>query len=202
MISTLDVVSGGRAELGIGAGWKEDEWLAYGYGFPETPERLAILADHLEVISRMLAPGRASYEGRHARVIEAIHEPKGLQQPRLPIVVGGNGPKVTWRLAARFADELNLDALMPDEVERALPVIAERCREVGRDPASLRVSVHIWGRPAAPAGSERRARLREYADLGLSRAILQGFPAVGDASVLDSLADDCAALGLLEPAPV
>jgi F420-dependent oxidoreductase-like protein len=201
MISTLDVVSGGRAELGIGAGWKEDEWLAYGYGFPATSERLAILADHLEVISRMLAPGRASYTGRHAQVIDAIHEPKGLQQPRLPIVVGGNGPNVTWRLAARFADELNLDALMPDEVARALPVIAERCREVGRDPDSLRVSVHIWGRPAAPPGSERQARLREYADLGLHRAILQGFPAVGDPSVLDALAEDCAALGLLEPAP-
>ena len=96
MISTLDVISNGRAELGIGAGWKEDEWLAYGYGFPGAPERLAILADHLEIITRMLAPGRATWDGRHARVIDAIHEPKGLQQPRLPIVVGGNGPNVTW----------------------------------------------------------------------------------------------------------
>ena len=97
MISTLDVVSGGRAELGIGAGWKEDEWLAYGYGFPDTAERLAILADHLEIISRMLAPGRATWDGRHASVHDAIHEPKGLQDPRLPILIGGNGPKVTWR---------------------------------------------------------------------------------------------------------
>ena len=63
MISTLDVVSGGRAELGIGAGWREDEWLAYGYGFPSAPERLAILADHLEIITRMLAPGPATYAG-------------------------------------------------------------------------------------------------------------------------------------------
>jgi alkanesulfonate monooxygenase SsuD/methylene tetrahydromethanopterin reductase-like flavin-dependent oxidoreductase (luciferase family) len=142
-ISTLDVVSGGRVELGIGAGWKEDEWLAYGYGFPDAPERLAILADHLEVITRMLQPGRATFDGRHARVIDAIHEPKGLQTPRLPIVVGGNGPKVTWRLAARFADELNLDALMPDEIAAALPVIADRCREAGRDPDTLRVAVHV-----------------------------------------------------------
>ena len=198
MISTLDVVSGGRSELGIGAGWKKDEWLAYGYGFPETAERLAILADHLEVISRMLAPGRATYDGRHASVHDAIHEPKGLQEPRLPIVVGGNGPKVTWRLAARYADELNLDALMPDEVAKAMPVIAERCAEIGRDPASLRVSVHIWGRPAEVApGRERRARLREYESIGVSRVILQGFAEVTQPGVLESIAEDGAAVGLL-----
>ena len=198
MISTLDVVAGGRAELGIGAGWKEDEWLAYGYGFPETSERLAILADHLEVITRMLAPGRATYDGRHASVHDAIHEPKGLQAPRLPIVVGGNGPKVTWRLAARYADELNLDALMPDEVAKAMPVIAERCTEIGRDPASLRVSVHIWGRPGeVAAGRERRARLREYEDIGVSRVILQGFAEVTQPGVMASIAEDGAAVGLL-----
>ena len=197
MISTLDVISNGRAELGIGAGWKEDEWLAYGYGFPDAPERLAILADHLEIITRMLAPGRATWDGRHARVMDAIHEPKGLQQPRLPIVVGGNGPNVTWRLAACFADELNLDALMPEEVERALPVIRQRCEEVRRDPTTLRVSVHVWGRPSTSAGPERRARLREYADLGLSRTILQGFGAIGDPHLIESIAEDCDALGLL-----
>jgi alkanesulfonate monooxygenase SsuD/methylene tetrahydromethanopterin reductase-like flavin-dependent oxidoreductase (luciferase family) len=199
MISTLDVVSGGRIELGIGAGWKQDEWLAYGYGFPDAPERLAILADHLEVITRMLAPGRATYNGRHAHVIDAIHEPKSAGGD-IPIGVGGNGPKVTWRLAARFADELNLDALMPEEVEAALPVISERCDEIGRDPATLGVSVHVWGRPEAPAGRERRDRLRAYADLGLRRTILQGFAAVTDPGLLESIADDCAAVGLLEAA--
>ena len=197
MISTLDVISNGRAELGIGAGWKEDEWLSYGYGFPGAPERLAILADHLEIITRMLAPGRATWDGRYAHVKDAIHEPKGLQQPRLPIVVGGNGPNMTWRLAARFADELNLDALMPEEVERALPVIRQRCEEVGRDPTTLRVSVHVWGRPSTSAGSERRARLREYANLGLSRTIVQGFGAIGDPHLIESIAEDCDALGLL-----
>ncbi len=196
-ISTIDVISNGRAELGIGAGWKEDEWLAYGYGFPEAPQRLAILADHLEIISRILAPGRATYVGTHAQVIDAIHEPKGIQEPRLPIVVGGNGPKVTWRLAAMFADELNLDALMPDEVERALPVIAEHCRAVGRDPSTLRVSVHVWGRPDASPGAARRQRLRDYGGLGLSRTILQGFGAVSDDRLLDAIADDVAAVGML-----
>jgi F420-dependent oxidoreductase-like protein len=201
-ISTVDVLSGGRTELGIGAGWKEDEWLAYGYGFPGTPERLAILADYLEIITRMLAPGRATWAGEHAHVIDAIHEPKGLQQPRIPIVIGGNGPKVTWRLAARFADEINLDALAPLEVERALPVIAQRCEEVGRDPSTLRVSIHMWGPAYAEPGRARRARLREYADLGLDRAIIQAYPAVQDPPMLEAIAEDCAALGLLESVPV
>jgi F420-dependent oxidoreductase-like protein len=198
MISTLDVVSGGRAELGIGAGWKEDEWLAYGYGFPTAPERLAILADHLEVITRMLQPGHATWDGRYASVHDAIHEPKGLQSPRIPIMVGGNGPKVTWRIAARFADELNLDALMPEEVAAAMPVIAERCAEIGRDPASLRVSVFIWGRPAdVTPGRQRRDLLRQYESLGLSRVIVQGFAAVSQPGLLESFADDGAALGWL-----
>jgi alkanesulfonate monooxygenase SsuD/methylene tetrahydromethanopterin reductase-like flavin-dependent oxidoreductase (luciferase family) len=199
MFSTIDVISGGRVVLGIGAGWKEDEWLAYGYGFPSSGTRLAILHDHLEIITQMLGPGRATYTGEHAHVIAAIHEPKGLQQPRIPVMVGGNGPEVTWRLAARFADTLNLDALPPTAVAEALPVIAARCKEVDRDPATLPVSVHLWG-PAmdgAPPGSARRQRLREYADLGLERVIVQGFAAVKDPDDLESLIDDCAAAELL-----
>jgi alkanesulfonate monooxygenase SsuD/methylene tetrahydromethanopterin reductase-like flavin-dependent oxidoreductase (luciferase family) len=196
MISTLDVIAGGRAELGIGAGWKEDEWRAYGYGFPDARERLAILADHLEIISRMLGPGHATWAGRHASVSDAIHEPKSAGG-HIPVLVGGNGPKVTWRIAARFADELNLDAMMPEEVELAMPVIAARCEEIGRDPATLRVSVHVWGRPDAPAGEARRERLRAYRDIGVARVMLQGFGAVSDPGLLERIATDCAAAGLL-----
>jgi alkanesulfonate monooxygenase SsuD/methylene tetrahydromethanopterin reductase-like flavin-dependent oxidoreductase (luciferase family) len=198
MISSLDVVSGGRVELGIGAGWKEDEWIAYGYGFPSARVRLAILEDHLEVITRMLAPGRATFHGTHASVDDAIHEPKGLQQPRLPIVIGGNGPNVTWRLAARFADELNLDAMPPQRVAESLPVIRERCEEIGRNPASLRVSVHVWGAADASPGAARQDRLGAYAELGLARTIVQGFHGVRQPEVLDVLIDDCRAAGLLE----
>ena len=198
MMGTLDVISGGRMELGIGAGWKEDEWRAYGYGFPDTKTRLATLKDHLEVITRMLAPGRATFAGTYASVTDAVNVPRGLQEPRVPVMVGGNGPNVTWRLAARFADELNLDALAPEDVERALPVIAQRCEEVGRDPSTLRVSIHMWGSAYAEPGTPRRARLRQYMDLGLDRAILQAYGAVQDPPVLDAIAEDCAALGLLE----
>jgi F420-dependent oxidoreductase-like protein len=197
MISTVDVISGGRAVLGIGAGWKQDEWLAYGYGFPPVSERLAILSDHLEIITRMLGPGRATFDGKHAHVIDAIHEPKGLQQPRIPLLIGGNGPNVTWRLAARFADELNLDALPPADVEKALPVIRSRCDEIDRDPSTLAVSIHIWGAADANPGKERQQRLRDYASLGLHRAIVQGFAGTRGTDTLEPLAEDCAAAGVL-----
>lgn len=181
----------------IGAGWKEDERLAYGYGFPDAKTRLAILRDHLEVISRMLAPGRATYRGRHAHVIDAVHEPKGAAGP-VPILIGGNGPNVAWRLAARFADELNLDAMMPAQVAAAMPIIRERCEEFDRDPATLKVSVYLWGQPAdVRPGRKRVERLLEYADAGLDAAIVQGYMGTTDPASLDSLIDDCQATGLL-----
>ncbi len=176
MASTLDTISDGRFELGIGAGWKKEEWLAYGYGFPPTGERLAMLHDALEVISRMLEPGRtmrARYHGEHASVDGAINLPKPIQPNGMPIMVGGNGPKVTWRLAARYADELNLDGMLPDEVREALPTIRARCEEIGRDPETLSVSVHAWwGEPRWQQAGERRTELlQQYAELGVGRVI-------------------------------
>jgi len=197
-ISTIDVISGGRAILGIGAGWKEDEWIAYGYGFPEAKIRLDILEDHLEVITRMFQPGPATYNGEHAHVISAIHEPKGLQEPRIPIVVGGNGPNRTWRLAARFADELNLDALTPQALAAAIPVIRDRCEEINRDPTTLRLSVHIWGEAGdVDPGGPRQERFAEYAALGVHRIIVQGFHGVSNPDSLNSLIEDCRTAALL-----
>jgi F420-dependent oxidoreductase-like protein len=204
MLSTMDVMSGGRMELGIGAGWKRDEFVAYGYGFPGTSERLVRLGDSLEVISRMLAPGRtvrASFEGSLASVLDAINVPKPLQE-RLPIVVGGNGPNVTWRLAARYADEINLDKMLPDAVARALPVIHARCDEIGRDPASLRVSVHISRHDTVAAGAERIDRLARYRDLGVARTMEFLPSSAHDDEALSSYADDMVQAGCerLEPA--
>ena len=196
MISTLDAISDGRAELGLGAGWKRDEWLAYGYGFPEARQRLAILKDHLEVARAMMGPGRATYQGEHASVDGAINVPKPIQQPRLPIMVGGNGPQVTWRLAARYADELNLDGMAPDDVERALPVIRRRCEEIDRDPASLSVSVHVWWERLSTAGQQRVDLLGRYAELGMSRVIGMVREAANGDQALADYADDARAAGV------
>ena len=201
MAATLDTISGGRMELGIGAGWKRDEWLAYGYGFPETTVRLAMLHDALEVIGRMLEPGKevhATYEGRHHSVRDARNVPKPIQPTGMPVMVGGNGPKVTWRLAARYADELNVDGLSPEEVREALPTIRTRCEEIGRDPDSLAVSVHVWwGTPEwRTSGSARQELLADYAELGVARVIglLQASADSDDA--LEALAVDAAAAGM------
>jgi F420-dependent oxidoreductase-like protein len=201
MVATMDVISGGRMELGIGAGWKRDEWLAYGYGFPETRERLAMLEDGLRVIHAMLAPGRsvhATYDGQFASVRNAINLPKGLQQPRIPIMVGGNGPNVTWRLAARFADELNVDGMSPAEVGEALALIGRRCEEADRDPATLRVSVHVWWGDDAwrNDGDRRQQLLRDYADLGVSRVIGLLQESANSDEPLVALAADARAAGV------
>jgi F420-dependent oxidoreductase-like protein len=199
MISTMDSISGGRMELGIGAGWKRDEWLAYGYGFPDTKARLARLREDLEVITRMLAGDRhehATFEGEYSTVRDAINVPKPIQRPRVPIMVGGNGPEVTWRLAARFADELNLDGLTPDETAEALPVIASRCEEIGRDPASLAVSVHLWWEDWREAGQARTDLLAAYRELGISRIMGMARDCVHGDDALESLVEDATAAGI------
>ena len=206
MISTMDVISGGRMVLGIGAGWKRDEWLAYGYGFPETRDRLAALADHLEVITRMLEPGKghATFEGTHAHVRDAINLPRPLQQPRVPIMVGGNGQNVTWRLAAKHADELNVDGMSPDDVADALPIIASRCEEIGRDPATLPVSVHLWwGNPAGQTpGQQRVDLLGRYAELGVSRVMSLMRQATRGDEAVEAFAADARAAGVEMADPV
>ncbi len=195
MISTMDVQTGGRMELGIGAGWKRDDLEAYGYGFPETRKRLAALADHLEVISAMMAPGPATFHGKYASVEGAFNVPKPLQSPRVPIMVGGNGPNVTWRLAARHADELNVDGMTPAEVAAARPIIAARCEEIGREPESLPISVFFWRDPMGNPGPERVELLAGYLDQGVSRVMTPIAASTTDDEALEAFAADCREAG-------
>ena len=169
--STIDVISGGRFELGIGAGWKKDEWQAYGYGFPPIGERMDAFGDDLEVITRMLAPGRATYEGRHAHVRNAINVPKGIQKPRIPIIVGGNGEKRTAGYAIKFADELNYVFLDASEIAERMASVRQRCEEEGRDPATLRFSLYARDEDMRDAGQRRVDLIREFVDIGLDRLV-------------------------------
>ena len=169
--STIDVISGGRFQLGIGAGWKEEEWRAYGYGFPTLGERMAALGDHLEVIHAMFRPGRASYEGPFAHVRRAINVPKGLQEPRIPIIVGGNGERVTAGYAIRYADELNFVFLSAAEVSERMAAVRARCEAEGRDPSTLRFSQYTRDEVMRDAGQARVDAIAEMAEVGLDRIV-------------------------------
>jgi F420-dependent oxidoreductase-like protein len=195
--STIDVISEGRFELGIGAGWKEEEWRAYGYGFPPLAERMAALRDHLEVITRMFAPGRATFEGRLASVHGAINEPRGVQWPRIPIIVGGNGVRVTAGLAIRYAEELNFVFLEPDEVAERMIDVRRRSEEHGRDPATLRFSLYVRDEPMREAGQARVDLLARFAEIGLDRIV--AFPTRWSPTeeAQASFAEDCLAAGLV-----
>ncbi len=194
--STIDVISGGRFELGIGAGWKEEEWRAYGYGFPTLGERMAAFRDHLEVIRAMFGPERGYYEGTHAHVRGAINEPKGIQQPTIPIIVGGNGQRVTAGLAIRFADELNYVFLSAAEVAQRMAAVRERCEAEGRDPATLRFSHYTRDDQMRDAGQARVDAIAEMAEVGLDRIIC--FPTRWSPTIdaQAAFAEDCRAAGV------
>ena len=194
--STIDVISGGRFELGIGAGWKEDEWRAYGYGFPTIGERMAAFGDHLAVITEMFAPGLASYEGEYAHVRNAYNVPKGLQSPRIPIIVGGNGRRVTAGYAIKYADELNYVFLGPDEVAERMAEVRARCETEGRDPATLRFSLYSRDEDFRETGQERIDLLAAFAAIGLDRIIC--FPTRWSPTLeaQAAFAEDCLAAGL------
>jgi len=195
LASTIDVISGGRFELGIGAGWKEDEWRAYGYGFPMLRERVDALGDHLEVITRMLGPGRATYEGEHASVRGAINVPKGIQE-HIPIIVGGNGRNRIMRYAVRYADELNYVFLSPSDIVGRRAEVEQACEEIGRDPSTLAISVYLRDEDVRERGRARVDLLGGFAEIGLSRIVAfptRWWPTV---EAQAAFAEDCRAAGI------
>jgi F420-dependent oxidoreductase-like protein len=195
MSSTIDVISGGRFELGIGAGWKEEEWRAYGYGFPSLGERLEALDDNLGVIRAMFGHGRAEYEGANASVRRAINVPKGIQA-HIPIIVGGNGPRVTAGLAIRHADELNYVFLSPPQVTERMSAVRARCETEGRDPASLRFSLYVRDEEMREAGQARVDALAGYAEIGLDRIVCFPTRWSPTTEAQAAFAEDCVAAGI------
>ena len=138
LVATLDVLSGGRAWCGLGAGWFEAEHVAYGYRFPSAAERLDLLEDALQLLPLMWAKGSTSFRGKRIEVPETLCYPRPLSAP-LPILVGGAGERRTLRLAARYADACNLTG-GPEVVRHKVGVLHRHCAEAGRDPAAVRVT--------------------------------------------------------------
>ncbi|MFD6108450.1 LLM class F420-dependent oxidoreductase, partial [Nocardia salmonicida] len=137
IVTTLDVISGGRAALGIGAGWFEQEHLGYGFEYGSFTERFQRLDEALQIISPMLRGQRPSLQGKWYRAENAINEPRVRDD--LPILLGGGGEKKTFGLAVRYADHLNL-LCHTTELPRKLATLRQRCEEAGRDPRTLETS--------------------------------------------------------------
>ena len=192
IVATLDVLSGGRAECGIGAAWFEREHRLYGWDFPPLRERYARLEDALELLPLMWGKGAPAFEGRTLSVPEAICYPRPFQE-RIPILVGGSGERRTLRLVARHADACNLFG-NPDVVRHKVAVLHEHCVAEGRDPGAITVTQLAPARvieageeragPGAASAVEHIGRYRELAEAGVQTAIV----GLGDADGPESVA--------------
>jgi len=142
MAATLDHLSGGRLNLGIGAGWFELEHRAFGIDFKTVPQRLAALEEALQIIRGMLTQERTTVQGRHYRVTDAIGLPKPVQKPYPPIMIGGTGQRVLLRIVAQYADMWNASA-SAERMQELIAVIARHGERVDRDPAKIEKTVLI-----------------------------------------------------------
>jgi F420-dependent oxidoreductase-like protein len=143
MASCIDVMSHGRLILGIGAGWYQHEYEAYGYEYAETPERLRMLRESLQVIKAMWTQDDAEFDGRYYRVRGAINEPRPIQKPHPPIWIGGAGERVTLKLVAQYGDACNINADVAT-VRHKLDVLRDHCETVGRDYNSVLKTVEFY----------------------------------------------------------
>jgi len=209
MASTVDVMSHGRLDFGIGAGWFQHEYLAYGYNYPDAPERLRYLREAVQVILAMWTQDEAVFEGKYYQVRGAINQPKGVQKPHIPLLIGGGGEKVTLKLVAQYADACNVGGGDIPTIRHKLDVIKMHCEQLGREYANIRrttsticvigdseetalaslseqqrvlVSMMQASALIGTPGSMQK-RLAEYEDAGVQELILW-FP---DAAKLESL---------------
>ncbi len=140
MASTLDVISGGRLELGLGAGWMDEEYRGYGYLFPATKVRIEQLDEGLEVIRRLFTEEQADFQGKYYSLQHATNEPKPIQKPYPPITVGGSGEKLLLRVVATHADRWNCPMNAAPSIARKLEALARHCQRVGRAMKDITIS--------------------------------------------------------------
>jgi F420-dependent oxidoreductase-like protein len=184
MAASLDVISGGRLELGIGAGWNVEESTAYGIDLPPLRERFDRLEEACAVLDLLLTRETSSFDGAYYRLADARCEPKPVQRPRPPFVIGGAGEKRTLRIAARYADQWNLPGGTPEVLAHKIEVLHAHCADVGRDPASIEVSVQVRARADVQAMADEAAALAQAG----AQHVIVGFRAPFDASRLEPIA--------------
>jgi F420-dependent oxidoreductase-like protein len=169
MASTVDVLSHGRLDFGIGAGWYEHEYQAYGYEYPDAPQRLRYLREALQIIRKMWTEEEAVFEGKYYHLNGAINQPKGVQKPHIPLLIGGSGEQVTLKLVAQYADACNINNHDNAGLRRKLDILRGHCERVGRDYNEIRRTVeYSVALDRDQAEAERKAQQRSIKpDTGL-----------------------------------
>lgn len=159
--STVDVASHGRLYAGFGAGWYEHEWRAYGYGFPETPERMGMFREAVQIIHKMWTEDKPSFSGKRYTIDEPINEPKNSGKGKVPLWIGGGGEKVTLRLVAQYADACNVGGGNPETIRHKLDVLRQHCENEGRDYDEITKSTTFEVYPIAPGADPVQATAKD-----------------------------------------
>ncbi|HXW33677.1 MAG TPA: LLM class F420-dependent oxidoreductase [Acidimicrobiales bacterium] len=186
MAATTDIISGGRLELGIGAGWNEEESGAYGIALGDPAERSDRLEEACAVMTGLLTDETTDFDGRYYKLESARCEPKPVQRPHPPICIGGNGERRTLKTAARWAQHWNFVGGSVDDFRRKKEVLEKHCAAIDRDPSEIVLSSHVRLDPkVGPAATAESAAA--LGDAGVELAIVQ-LPPPHDPSVLEPLA--------------
>lgn len=190
MAASIDIISNGRLDLGLGAGWNELESNAYGITLGTLRERMDRFEEGVEVIARLLSQETTTFSGSHYQLTEARCEPKGLQQPRIPITIGGAGERRTLRTVARWAQMWDAIRVPPEEWPLKYEVLVGHCEAVGRDPAEITCSAHIPTDPDADP-RELAERAHRFFEAGVDVVVFSLRPP-NDPSIVEPLAHACA----------
>jgi F420-dependent oxidoreductase-like protein len=195
-VTTLDVLSHGRAYFGIGAAWNEEEHIGLGVPFPPVAERFERLEEALQIAQQMWAGDEKPYQGKHYQLGRPLNVPASVQKPHPPILIGGGGERKTLRLVAQYGDACNLSMrLGKDEVQRKLEVLRDHCQTIGRPYTEIEKTtlstIHITrdGRDNSMTPTAVIAYLRELAAMGVDQAIVN-MPNVADLEPFDLLANE------------
>ncbi|ORB56249.1 LLM class F420-dependent oxidoreductase [Mycobacteroides saopaulense] len=189
MVTTADIVSGGRLELGLGAGWNEDESHAYGIELGSLTERFDRFEEACQVIGSLLSKETTTFSGRYYTVTDAYCEPKGPQLPHPPILIGGKGEKRTLPVVARYAQHWNFPNGTPTEFAHKRDVLHAYCEDLGRAPSEILTSAHVWLASGTPNGISRLIdEIAAFSAAGLDAAVIY-LPLPLDPKLLTPLAE-------------
>jgi F420-dependent oxidoreductase-like protein len=168
MATTIDRISNGRCLVGLGAGWMEAEHEQYGIPLPPLKDRVRMLDEACQVMIGLWTQERTSFEGKYYTIKDAYHEPKAVQKPHPPLVIGAKGERVTLRTTAKYAAEWNYSGGTPEEFSHKSKVLDDHCRDIGRDPSTIERSTQFR---AGPSAAELLDLSREYISRGATHLI-------------------------------